>query len=192
MSAVKFSVIIPTRERAATLRHALRTCLDQDFDDYEVIVSDNDSSPPTRAAVEEVASARVRYVRTPGPLAMSSNWDFAVSHARGEYVVLIGDDDGLLPHALKEHDALTRDARPKAVRWETAYYTWPSFALAGQGDYLRLPFGRGMREVDATDVMRQVIQFRELYTALPMLYNAAVHRGVLATLRKKTGRVFPH
>jgi hypothetical protein len=192
MSAVKFSVVIPTRERAGTLRHALHTCLDQNFDDYEVIVSDNDSSPPTRAVVDEVTSPRVRYVRTPGPLAMSSNWDFAVSHARGEYVLLIGDDDGLLPHALRELDVLTRDARPKALRWEPAYYTWPSFALAGQENYLRLPLGRGVREVDAADVMRRVIQFRELYTSLPMLYNAAVHRTVLAALRKKTGRVFPH
>jgi hypothetical protein len=192
MSAVKFSVVIPTRERAELLRHALHTCLDQNLDDYEVIVSDNDSSPPTRAVVDEVASPKVRYVRTPGPLAMSSNWDFAVSHARGEYVLLIGDDDGLLPHALKELDILIRDARPKALRWEPAYYTWPSFALAGQENYLRLPLGRGVREVDATDVMRKVIQFRELYTSLPMLYNAAVHRDVLATLRKKTGRVFPH
>ena len=192
MAAVKFSVVIPTRERADTLRHALRTCLDQDFADYEVIVSDNDGSPPTRAVADEAASPKVRYVRTPALLAMSSNWDFAVSHARGEYVIVIGDDDGLLPHALRELDALTRDARPKALRWESAYYTWPSFALAGQGNYLRLPLGRGLREVDSADVIRGVVGFRELYTELPMLYNAAVRRRVLDELRRKTGRVFPH
>lgn len=192
MSAVKFSVVIPTRERAATLRHALRTCLGQHFDDYEVIVSDNDSSPPTRAVVDEAAGPKVRYVRTPGLLAMSSNWDFAVSHARGEYVVLIGDDDGLLPHALAELDALTRQRQARVVRWEPAYYTWPSFALPGQGDYLRIPLGRSVREVDAADVIRGVVSFRDLYTALPMLYNAAVHRSVLDELRARTGRVFPH
>jgi hypothetical protein len=192
MAAVKFSVVIPTRERAATLRHALRTCLDQKFDDYEIIVSDNDSSPATRAVVEEAASQKVRYVRTPRPLAMSSNWDFAVSHAEGEFVILIGDDDGLLPHALAELDRVTREQAAKVVRWEPAYYTWPSFALAGQGDYLRIPLGRGLREVEATDVIRSVISFRNLYTSLPMLYNAAVHRSILDTLRQKTGRVFPH
>jgi hypothetical protein len=192
MAAVKFSVVIPTRERATTLRHALRTCLDQNFDDYEVIVSDNDSSPPTKAVVDEAASPKVRYLRTPGPLAMSSNWDFAVSHARGEYVILIGDDDGLLPHALAELDTLTRDQNARVLRWEPAYYTWPSFALAGQGDYLRIPLGRSVREVESSDVIRSVIGFRELYTALPMLYNSAVHRSVLDELRAKTGRVFPH
>src|SRR4051812_3222592 len=98
MSSPRFSIIIPTRERAATLRYALRTCLDQTFDDYEVIVSDNFSSPATKAVVDEAAAPRVRYFRTDRPLAMSDSWEFAVSHARGEYVLVIGDDDGLLPH----------------------------------------------------------------------------------------------
>ena len=192
MTAVKFSVVIPTRERAATLRHALATCLDQEFDDFEVIVSDNDSSPATRAVVDEFASAKVRYFRTPGLLAMSSNWDFAVAHARGEYVILIGDDDGLLPHALGELDTLTRERSAKVVRWEAAYYTWPSFALPGQADYLRVPLGRGVRELAGMDVIRSVIGFQSPYTALPMLYNAAVHRSVIDELRAKAGRVFPH
>ncbi len=193
MAAVKFSVVIPTRERAATLQHALRTCLNQNFDDYEIIVSDNASSPPTRAVVDEAASAKVRYFRTPSLLAMSSNWDFAVSHTRGEYVILIGDDDGLLPHALAELDKLTHDrGSPKAVRWESAYYTWPSFAIPGQADYLRMPLGCGLREVVGLDVIRSVIGFRSVYTSLPMLYNAAVHRSIIDELRTKTGRVFPH
>ena len=192
MAAVRFSVVIPTRERAATLRHALRTCLDQNFDDFEVVVSDNAGSSATRAAVEEFAGPKVRYVRTPELLAMSSNWDFAVAQARGEYVVLIGDDDGLLPHALAELDALTRERKARVVRWEPAYYTWPSFALPGESDYLRVPLGRGVRELSGLDTIRSVIGFRLPYAALPMLYNAAVHRAVLDELRAKVGRVFPH
>jgi len=189
---IKFSVVIPTRERAATLKHCLRTCLDQNFDAYEVIVSDNYSSSATRAVVDEAASSKVRYFRTPGPLAMSSNWEFGVSHARGEYVILIGDDDGLLPYALKELDTLTRQSHAKAIRWDAAYYTWPSLAIAGQGNYLRIPLDRGLREIDSMEAIREVIGFRSFYTSLPMLYNAAVHRDVLATLREKTGRVFPY
>jgi hypothetical protein len=192
MSAVRFSVVIPTRERAETLRHALRTCLDQDFDDFEVIVSDNCSSPETRTVVDEAGSPKVRYVRTPEPLALSSNWEFGVAHARGEFVTLIGDDDGLLPHGLRELDALARRTGAKAIRWDAAFYTWPSFALAGQGDYLRVPLGRSLRERDAPEAIRAVVSFRECYTALPMIYNAAVRRDVLEELRRRTGRVFPH
>ncbi|MBM3982195.1 MAG: glycosyltransferase family 2 protein [Planctomycetes bacterium] len=192
MSAPRFSVVVPTRERADTLRFALRTCLDQDFDDYEVIVSDNHSSPATRAVVDEFASPKVGYVRTEKPVAMSTNWEFAVGHARGEYVILIGDDDGLLPHALRELDRLACDTGARAIRWTAAYYTWPTVAVAGQGNYLRVPLGREVCERDGADVIREVAEFRAFYTDLPMLYNAAVHRDVLDALRARAGRVFPH
>jgi hypothetical protein len=193
----RFSVVVPTRERAGTLRACLRTCLDQTFDDYEVVVSDNASSPATRAAADEAAAAappgRVRYVRTPGPVAMSANWEFGVGHARGEYVLIIGDDDALLPHALGALDRLARDTGAKAIRWETAYYTWPDVVLAGQGNYLRVPLGRGRRQRSGDEAIAAVAAFREIYTELPMLYNAAVHRDVLAEVRgRQGGRVFPH
>jgi hypothetical protein len=192
MSAVRFSVVIPTRERADTLRFALHTCLDQAFDDYEIVVSDNFSSPATRAVVEEAASAKVRYVRTAEPVAMSANWEYGVAHARGEYVLVVGDDDGLLPHALAELDRLARRHPWKAIRWGAAFYTWPTVALVGQGNYLRLSLGSKLKERDGADVIREVAEFREFYTELPMLYNSAVHRDVLDSLRASTGRVFPH
>ncbi len=192
MSKVKFSVVIPTRQRADTLRHALKSCLDQSFDDYEIIVSDNASSPATRAVIDEAASPRVRYVRSPEPLAMASNWDFALSHARGEYVIVIGDDDGLLPHALAELDSLTLMHQPRAIHWEPAYYTWPSIGLPGQGDYLRVPIGRTSREIVAAETIRGVIGFRQPYTALPMLYHGAIRRDVLEELKQKTQRIVPH
>jgi hypothetical protein len=192
MSAVRFSVVIPTRERAETLQYALRTCLDQEFDNYEIIVSDNCSSPATKAVVDAAASPKVRYVRTAEPLAMSNNWEFGVSHAHGEYVIVIGDDDGLLPHSLRELDRLARDSGSKAIRWIAAYYTWPTVAMPGQGNYLRLPLSCEFWEQDGEKLIRDVAEFRAFYTELPMLYNTAVHQDVLGQLRERTGRVFPH
>src|SRR5262249_49982060 len=77
MSTPRFSVVVPTRERADTLQSCLTTCLDQGFDNYEVIVCDNCSSPATREVVEGFASSRIKYVRAPEPLAMSDNWELA-------------------------------------------------------------------------------------------------------------------
>lgn len=193
MPAPRFSVVIPTRERADTLRFALQTCLDQAFDDYEVIVSDNHSSPATKAVVDEAASPKVRYVRTPEPVAMSANWEFAVSHARGEFVTVLGDDDGLLPHALTEVDRLAREHNSKAVRWANAFYTWPNVILAGHGNYLRVPLGRTLADVDSAKVIHDVVALREEYDELPSLYTAAVHCDVLADLRARgKGRLFAY
>src|SRR6516162_8523449 len=98
----RFSIVIPTRERPRTLAFCLRTCLVQQHDDFDVVVADNHSSPATREVFESLASPRLKYVRTPGPLAMTDSFEFAIAQAKGEFILMLGDDDGLLPHALPE------------------------------------------------------------------------------------------
>ena len=112
MARPLFSIVLPTRERAETLAFALRTCLNQDFDDYEIVVSDNCSSPATRAVVDAAGSAKIKYVRSDVPLSINASWEFAISHASGEYVTGIGDDDGMMPYALRELDRLIAPSRP--------------------------------------------------------------------------------
>lgn len=190
MPSPRFSVVIPTRERADTLRFSLQTCLSQDFEDFEVVVCDNFSSPATRAVVDSCGSAKVRYVRAPEPLAMSANWELAVSHAAGEYITVLGDDDGLMPFALRELDRLLQLSGARAVRWDAAFYLWPTVHLRGQENFLRLPLGRSYREVDGCEAIRAVIDFRAEYTELPMLYNGVIHRDLVGRLRASAGRVF--
>jgi len=47
-TAPRFTIIIPTRERAATLEFAMKTVTDQEFPSLEIIVSDNASTDNTR------------------------------------------------------------------------------------------------------------------------------------------------
>jgi glycosyltransferase involved in cell wall biosynthesis len=190
MSRPRFSVVIPTRERADTLRSALATCLAQDFDSFEVVVCDNHSSPATREVVEAADSPRVRYIRAPRPLAMSANWELAVSHASGEYVLVVGDDDGLLPFALSRADRLLRETGLAVLRWEWAFYNWPSHLFPNQRNGLEVPLGWGFRTAAAAEVIRAVVNEGAWHPALPMLYNSAVRRDILDALRRRAGRVF--
>jgi glycosyltransferase involved in cell wall biosynthesis len=197
MTRPRFSVVIPTRERATTLRFTLQTCLAQEFHDYEIVVSDNSSSPPTRQLVEEMADERIRYVRTPRPLAMSDSWDFALSHAHGEYVTVIGDDDGLLLHALREIDRLIHMLGAKALRWETVCYNWPDMPAQQYAfpHELLIP----MNQIDyyhpivlhrAKPRMQAASTCAISYAELPTLYHAAIHSSLIAELRNRTGSLF--
>lgn len=187
-----FSVVIPTKERAETLRACLRTCLDQDFAAYEVVVCDNHSSPATRDVVESFNSSRVQYLRTERPLAMSANWERAVAAARGEYVTVLGDDDGLMPYALRELARLVQEYdRPRAIRWERGIYTWPNIAVRQDANYLLLPISRGIRWRSSPDLIREVIAFKQSADHLPMIYNSIVHRSLIDEHRQRAGCVFP-
>src|ERR1035441_9201470 len=94
------SVLVPTRERCETLHYALKTLCDQDFPDVEFIVSDNFSNDDTAGVVKRFDDPRIRYIRTPRRLSMTENFCFALGHARGTYVTILGDDDGFTPGAL--------------------------------------------------------------------------------------------
>ena len=43
----KFTVVIPTRDRADTLLYAIKSALSQDYQDFTVLVSDNASVDST-------------------------------------------------------------------------------------------------------------------------------------------------
>jgi glycosyltransferase involved in cell wall biosynthesis len=88
------TVIIPTREHPETLLATLRTVIQQDYDRLEIIVSDNFSNDSTEDVVRSFTDRRVKYINTGKRLSMSENWDFALSHATGDWISVLGDDDG--------------------------------------------------------------------------------------------------
>jgi len=190
MSGPRFSVVIPTRERADTLKYTLDTCLVQRFDNYEIVVCDNCSSSSTKKLVDGFKSDKIKYVRSDRPLAMSDNWELAVSKATGEYVIVIGDDDGLLLHSLGEIDCLLKELKVKALRWDRLYYSWPNILAKEAANRLDIPLSRGVRILKAREVIPEVANGQMAYTLLPMLYNSAIHQDLIALLREKTGRVF--
>jgi glycosyltransferase involved in cell wall biosynthesis len=89
------SVCIPTYNRAAGLRRAVRAVLDGDFRDIEVIISDNASQDDTEAAGRELEATdkRVRYFRHDRNMGPTANFEFARAQASGKYFVWCGDDD---------------------------------------------------------------------------------------------------
>lgn len=190
----RFSIVIPTRDRAQTLAHALRTCIAQEgFDDYEIVVCDNHSSPATRAVVDGEDCPRLRYLRTDRALAMSENWEFAVSFATGEYVTVLGDDDGLMPYALRELDRLAAaHDRPAAIHWHRGLYTWPTIRVPEDADYLRLPMRRSLEVLNGREQLLRASRYEIGADMLPMIYCSVVRRDVLDSLRQRSGRLFPN
>lgn len=189
----RFSVIVPTRNRPETLRHSLETCLNQDFDDYEILVCDNSDPEPAAKVAEIVAGAsspRVRYLAPERPLAMSANWERALGGAHGEYVTVLGDDDGLMPYALRELDRLASRTGSKAMRWQRGIYTWPTIGIEDEANLLIITLARTVKEVEGRAQIAKVMRFEDGTDSLPMIYCSAIHRDLIAQHREAIGRVF--
>src|SRR5436309_1169212 len=125
MAAPRFSILIPTRERPATLRHTLASVLAQPGEDYEIIVADNACGPDTRDVVESFASPRLRHSRSEEVLPMALNWERGLDLCSGEYVTVLGDDDAFLPSTLGMARRILDATQAEILSWETHVYWWP-------------------------------------------------------------------
>jgi glycosyltransferase involved in cell wall biosynthesis len=193
----RFSIVIPTRDGGPTLGATLRTCLRQHFESCEILVVDNPRVAPVRDLVEGFGDRRLRHVRAPKPLAMTDNWEFAVDNACGEYVTVLGDDDGLVFGALHEIDRLIDELGARILQWHPARYYWPDIpAQSGfAANELLLPLCKmgirhPVRARDSRRMIRRVANCEVSYADLPMIYCSFVHRDVLHSLRLRAGRVF--
>jgi glycosyltransferase involved in cell wall biosynthesis len=135
------SVLLPTRNRLEFLRYAIETVLRQDDPDWEIVVSDNDSEEDIAAHVETLDDERIRYVRTPEFVPVTDNWNNALRHSSGRYVVMLGDDDGLMPGYVKRIRELTqRYDSPELIYQGAWLYAYPGVDPAEASGYLQ-PYG---------------------------------------------------
>src|SRR3954451_23482510 len=125
--STRFTVVIPTRERCDTLEWTLKTCVTQDYDNLEILVSDNHSTDRTEEVVRSFNDPRIRYVNTGRRVSMSENFEFGLSHTREGFIGFIGDDDGLLPNPLQDLAAVVKQRASKAIIWPTQAYYWPGY-----------------------------------------------------------------
>jgi glycosyltransferase involved in cell wall biosynthesis len=91
------TIAIPTFNRAAKLRRAAGSALGQTHAAVEVLISDNASSDETEALCLELARSdqRVRYLRSPVNRGPTANFNRLFAEARGDYVMMLSDDDWL-------------------------------------------------------------------------------------------------
>lgn len=187
---VKFTVIIPTRERCDVLKSSLKTCTTQDYDNLEIIVSDNFSQDETREVVESFKDSRIRYVNTGKRMNVSDNWEFALSHADGGYVMYVGDDDGLLPGALAELSEVIDLTGCEIVSCQTAGYSWPGYIDESSRNILRVPLRRSLVKRFSKKILTDVINFNRNPQELPALYRSFISYDVIKRAMRESGRFF--
>jgi len=123
---MKISVLLPTRDRLDYLRMAIETVRRQDAPDWEVVISDNDSREDIAGHVASLDDDRIRYARTSRSLPVTENWNAALAMSTGDYVVMMGDDDALLPGYLTQmRELIERFERPDAIYTGSLLFTYP-------------------------------------------------------------------
>lgn len=182
------SVLLPTRNRLEYLRYAVESVRRQDEDDWEIIVSDNDSTDDISGYVAGLSDARIRYVRTESFVPVTENWNNALRHSRGDYVVMLGDDDALLPGYLKALRRVVETfGNPDVIYTGALLFAYPGVLPDGPDGYVRsgssAPFLQGAGEPFRLDgattqaLVRDAMALRATYP-FNMQYVAVARRAI--------------
>jgi glycosyltransferase involved in cell wall biosynthesis len=166
---LRFTILLPTRNGGVFLADALDSILRQ-AGDFEVVVGDNANEDATAEVLSlRAADQRLRVVRSERLLSVSDNWTSCLRAARGRYMLMIGDDDLLLPDFFPRIETLlARHGEPECLTFDAYSYVAPSsFADDAPAlwaprhfDTRRLGGERELAPAERRQIVRDMFRFR--------------------------------
>lgn len=190
----KYSLVIPARNGGVYLKACIETIISQEGD-YELIISDDHSEDSSLEYLNSLTSPRIKVVRPPKFLSMAEHWEWALSHASGEWLMFIGQDDGLQKYFFSLADKLTELAlkeRIRVIMSRRAYYFWPGCEFF-YGDICTSYIADSRVKVcnSRWEAFKALIGIQH-YFELPQMYTSSLfHRTLIEEARKRQqGKIF--
>jgi len=96
---MKFSIVTPTYNRAYTLPNLIRSVLNQNYQNWELLIVDDGSTDSTQAMVSNFSDCRIKYFyqENRGP---SAARNLALRKCIGDWIIYIDSDNELLSNYL--------------------------------------------------------------------------------------------
>lgn len=118
-----FSILITAYNRAGQLERCVRSCSEQTFSDFEIVVVDDASTDATASVLAAIDEPRLRVVTHPVNKGISPARATTVDNAHGQWLVMIDSDWELFPHGLARLRAII-DELPPGVRMIRSRLEW--------------------------------------------------------------------
>jgi glycosyltransferase involved in cell wall biosynthesis len=106
MKNIKFSICIPNYNYGQYIAETIQSVLDQTYQNFEIIISDNASTDNSLEVINSYEDDRIRLVKNAYNIGYSGNVDKATNVAKGDFMILLLADDMLKPNALEDFTKL--------------------------------------------------------------------------------------
>ena len=161
------SIVIPAYESASTIASTLDSVRSQTFRDYEVLITDDESSDGTldicRRYAKEHPEMRISTVSMPHA-GVAAARNHALARASGEYVSFLDSDDRWMPEKLEQVAALIgRDSQADLIYHDVMFVArngrrWRDSSGPPPSDpYRRLLLGNNFLATSAVTVRRSCV-----------------------------------
>ena len=179
-----FSIVIPTRNRPLYLQDAIASVLEQTFEDFELIVSDNSDEKEQKENQDIVArykDDRLRYVRPPHVLNMTAHWNWALNHPTGRYIGVVTDRMALRLYALDRIAEVFKETGANVV-----CYRSHNTRETQSSRTIRVDTRKSYRSVQSAEKIQHFSEGK-LPKDTPRLLNSFASRGVFQKMTEKYG-----
>lgn len=194
------TIIIPTHNRQVYAASAVAK-IAAVIPEAQIVVSDTsgDDSLSAMMPVDLSPGITLSYVRPGRKMDVVSHFEFALSHATGDYLIFLGDDDCVGPGLMTTAEWAARNRVDAVFSYGSKFianYFWPGVRSRFYGDgyagslFVR-SFSGNARQIDPIEALRGAL--RDLGRGLgtmPRLYHGLVARTLIERVREQFGSVF--
>lgn len=183
-----FSIAIPTKNRPEFLRDAILSVLLQNFDDYELIISDNFNDQRTKKVIDEFKENKhLNYVRSDKELNMPDSWEFATKKSRGVYTLILADRAFLKQGALKDLYNVIRKSKEEQL----VYFWPPAFFDEKKGLLMDEKTEKNVSILKSVNLIESYIKTIDT-SFLPIPTTGCYRFDIAQKIRKEFGRLCPY
>jgi glycosyltransferase involved in cell wall biosynthesis len=180
---MKYSFVLPTKNRAQLVAGAIESILSQTMADFELIVIDNDDSSDTKNVVSKFKDERIKYVRT-GGLGMPQNWKRALCESNGEWTIFVEDKFRMKRNCLETLEYFMNENPALCYSW---------LATPDGRDHLRPDFYSAWitaENVNSVDSIMEIVngKFHKYWDKIPKLLNSAIHRELINKIDSQSSK----
>lgn len=195
MSNVLLSVVIPTYNRYEYLQSCLEVTSSIKSDQLEIVVQDNtEDNSEILPVIERIGDSRIKYYHIAEHISVVENSDYAVKHAIGKYICMIGDDDTICSSML-DAAAFCDVNSIEACMSLIPGFNWPGMTFSGKKEPNLFILEKATGEVikiDAQEVLKHAVLSAEgLPRQMPRVYHGFVSKECLNKIYEKCGTFFP-
>lgn len=90
---MKVSICIPAYKHIGFLKRCLDSIIEQEFSDYEVVITDDSPDNSLQKFIETYSDKRIKYYKNEKALGSPKNWNEGIKRAKGEYIKILHHDD---------------------------------------------------------------------------------------------------
>jgi glycosyltransferase involved in cell wall biosynthesis len=193
------SIIIATKNRVPYCISVIKSILSLDNDNIQLVIQDNSDNLELNDFIEtEIDDNRLTYRYTPPPFSSIQNFNAALELVKGEYVCMIGDDDGINPEIIlatewafqNNIDAITGNYLIANYRWENTGAPDTLFTKMGGDALTILDFNGDSIQPNIEHNLLRLMQngcTNHLNFNLPKLYHGVVRMKYMKIIKQKTG-----